>query len=454
MRRIAMDKLEAWKLSPHRKPLIIRGVRQVGKTWLMTQFAQKHFEGHYHYLNFDMDPTLCELFKTSRSPKVILETLAYRSGRPIAPGDLIIFDEAQACPEAIHALKYFCELRSDLFVLLAGSLLGLQLARPQSYPVGKVDFLTLEPMNFSEFLLAQGEDGLVDCLRNSSEFEPLPEYLFEPLSTKLLHYQTVGGMPEAVSAWCEKQDLTLARQIQQSVMEAYRQDIFSHASAIDAPKIQRVWQSLPRQLSHENNRFRFSEVEPRSNARKYGDALQWLVDARMARCVHRVSCPGIPLSAYEDPGAFKVYFVDIGLFTRLSGIEPSVFQDAPMLFREMKGSMAENLVLQSLSPQFEESLCYWSMAKPQAEVDFLASLGGIVVPIEVKASTNVKSPSLRAFMDKYGEQIPLRVRFSMQNLNLNGNLLNIPLFMVDEAKRLMLLALEKQKASFSSNVTQ
>ena len=279
MRRIAMDKLEAWKLSPHRKPLIIRGVRQVGKTWLMTQFAQKHFEGHYHYLNFDMDPALCDLFKTSRSPNVILETLAYRSGRPIAPGDLIIFDEAQACPEAIHALKYFCELRSDLFVLLAGSLLGLQLTRPQSYPVGKVDFLTLEPMNFSEFLLAQGEDGLVDCLRNSSEFEPLPEYLFEPLSTKLLHYQTVGGMPEAVSAWCEKQDLTLARQIQQSVMEAYRQDIFSHASAIDAPKIQRVWQSLPRQLSHENNRFRFSEVEPRSNARKYGDALQWLVDA-------------------------------------------------------------------------------------------------------------------------------------------------------------------------------
>lgn len=153
MRRIAMDKLEAWKLSPHRKPLIIRGVRQVGKTWLMTQFAQKHFEGHYHYLNFDMDPALCELFKTSRSPKVILETLAYRSGRPIAPGDLIIFDEAQACPEAIHALKYFCELRSDLFVLLAGSLLGLQLARPQSYPVGKVDFLTLEPMCQASFKL-------------------------------------------------------------------------------------------------------------------------------------------------------------------------------------------------------------------------------------------------------------------------------------------------------------
>ena len=366
---------------------------------------------------------------------------------------MIIFDEAQACPEAIHALKYFCEFRSDLFVLLAGSLLGLQLAQPQSYPVGKVDFFTLEPMTFSEFLLAQGESGLVDSLRESSEFEPFPEYLFEPLGTKLLHYQTVGGMPEAVCAWCGKQDLALARQVQQSVIEAYRQDVFSHASAIDAPKIQKVWQSLPRQLSRENNRFKFSEVEPRSNARKYGGALQWLVDARMARCVHRVSCPGIPLSAYEDPSTFKVYFEDIGLFSRLSGIEPSVLQDQPMLFREMKGSMAENLVLQGLSAQFEESLCYWSNPKPQADVDFLASLGGIVVPIELKASTNVKSPTLRLFMDKYSEQIPLRVRFSMQNLSLNGDFLNIPLFMVDEARRLMLLALEKQKATFSTNTT-
>ena len=173
----------------------------------------------------------------------------------------------------------------------------------------------------------------------------------------------------------------------------------------------------------------------------------------MARCVHRVSCPGIPLSPYEDPSAFKVYFADIGLFSRLSGIEPSVLQDQPMLFREMKGSMAENLVLQGLSAQFEESLCYWSNPKPQAEVDFLASLGGIVVPIEVKASTNVKSPSLRLFMDKYSEQIPLRVRFSMQNLSFNGDFLNIPLFMVDEARRLMLLALEKQKATFSTNTT-
>lgn len=446
MQRTAMQKLEEWRQSVHRKPLIIRGVRQVGKTWLMKQFAEEHFAGRSHYLNFDMDPALCELFSTSRSPESILEALSYRSGRPISAGDLIIFDEAQACPEAIHSLKYFCEFRSDLFVLLAGSLLGLQLARPKSYPVGKIDFLTLEPMTFTEFLLAQGETGLVDCLRNWNRFEPLPQLLFEPLSAKLRHYQTVGGMPEAVSAWCERHDLTLARQIQQSIIDTYRQDIASHADTLDIPKIQRIWQSLPRQLSRENNRFRFSEVEPRSNARKYGDALQWLVDARMARCVHRVSVPGIPLSAYEEPGAFKIYFVDIGLFARFAGIEPSVFEDTPALFREMKGSLAENLVLQSLSTQFDEVPCYWSSTRPQAEVDFLVSLDGVIIPIEVKASTNVKSPSLRVFTEKYGDRTPLRVRFSMQNLTFDGNILNIPLFMADEARRLMLLALEKLKS--------
>ena len=441
MQRIAMQRLKEWKVSTHRKPLIIRGVRQVGKTWLMTQFAREHFADRFHYFNFDMDPALRELFRASRSPKVILEALAYRSERSIETGDLIIFDEAQAAPEAIHALKYFCEFRSDLFVLLAGSLLGLQLARPESYPVGKVDFLTLEPMTFTEFLLAQGETGLVDCLRNWSELEPLPNLLFEPLSTKLRHYQTVGGMPEAVSAWCERQDLKTAREIQHSIMEAYRQDVFSHADAVEVPKIQRIWQSLPRQLSRENNRFRYSEVEPRSNARKYGDALQWLIDARMVRCVHRITIPGIPLSAYEDPGSFKIYFVDIGLFARVCGIDPVVLQEEPALYREMKGAMAENLVLQSLSTQFEEPLFYWSNPKPQAEVDFVASLEGVVIPIEVKASTNVKSPSLKTFMEKYGAHIPLRVRFSMRNLSLDDGLLNIPLFMADEAQRLIRLAI-------------
>lgn len=443
MQRLAMNKLVEWKTSPNRKPLIIRGVRQVGKTWLMKTFGQAHFEGRTHYFNFDMTPALASLFDASRSPDVILEALSYHSQRSIQPGDLIIFDEAQACPEAIHALKYFCELRGDLYVLLAGSLLGLQLARPKSYPVGKVDFMTLEPLSFSEFLTAQGDDRLVDCLRHWSTFEPIPEIFFEPLAAKLRHYQTVGGMPEAAAAWCLRRELGQARHIQSSIMESYRQDVFGHADAIEVPKIQRVWNSLPLQLSKENKRFRYSAVEERSNARKYGDALQWLIDARMVRAVHRVETPGIPLSAYEDTSAFKIYFADVGLLARLSGIEPEVLQGENDLFREMKGALAENLVLQGLTPQFEEALHYWSMSKPQAEVDFLVSRRGFVIPIEVKASTNVNSPSLRLFTNKYGRRIPLRVRFSMRNLSLDGNLLNIPLFMVDEAGRLIDLALNK-----------
>lgn len=447
MKRTATETLEAWKVSTHRKPLIIQGVRQVGKTWLMKDFARQHFKGRYHYFNFDMVENLRSAFDGSRNPEEILDALAYSSGRPINPGDLIIFDEAQACPEAIHALKYFCEMRSDLFVLLAGSLLGLQLARPKSYPVGKVDFLTLEPMSFEEFLMAQGDYGLVDCLKNWDKFEPIPELLFAPLSEKLRQYQIVGGMPEAVSAWCEDKNMPLARQVQSSITTAYDLDILKHTeNGLDIPKIRKIWSTLSAQLSRENRetkRFQFSQVEPRATARKYSDALQWLIDARMVRCVHRASMPGIPLTAYEDPATFKIYFVDIGLFSRLSQIEPEVFEKLPQFFREARGAMAENLVLQSLCPQFESSLYYWSNPKPQAEVDFLASLGGLVVPIEVKASTNVNSPSLRLYMDKYGKQTPLRVRFSMLNLELNDGLLNIPLFMADEARRLMSLALEK-----------
>lgn len=436
-----MQKLTDWQRSEHRKPLIIQGVRQVGKTWLMRQFAQEHFEGHCHYLNFDMSPELGELFESSRNPDRILESLAYRSKRPVASGDLLIFDEAQACPAVLHSLKYFCELRPDLFVLLAGSLLGLQLARPESYPVGKVSFMKLEPMSFSEFVLAQGETGLLECMENWPLDEKLPQIFFTPLSQKFKHYQIVGGMPEVAQAWCERQDLQAAQELQKNIMQAYRQDVFSHAKSLDAPKIQRIWQSLPKQLSREYNRFRYSLVEPRSNARKYGDALQWLIDAKMVRAVHRAQTARVPLSSYEDPSAFKIYFVDTGLFASLAGIEPEVIEQNNALFVEVKGALAENAVLQSLSQQFDAPLHYWAMSKPQAEVDFVVEHHGHVIPIEVKAGTNVRSPSMNMYMQQYGQHTPLRVSLSQLNLSLDGNLLNIPLFMVDQTRRLIDAAL-------------
>ena len=440
MQRTAMQKLVRWKDAPDRKPLIIRGVRQVGKTWLMKTFAEKYFAGRSHYFNFDMDPGLCGFFEQSIDPARILESLQFKTGRKIEPDSLLMFDEAQACPESIHALKYFCELRPDLRVLLAGSLLGLSLARPKSYPVGKVDFMTLEPMSFTEFLLAQKETGLVDLLRSWKSLEPIPEIFFDTLCAKIKHYELVGGMPEPMAAWCLNQNLEASRAAQSRILEAYLADIESHAAALEIPKIKRIWQSLPQQLSRENNQFRYSVVEARSNARKYGDALQWLMDARITRGVHRVKGLGIPLSGYEDPSAFKVYFVDCGLLSRLARIEPQTLLEENPYFKEIKGSLTENLVLGSLVGQLEDEPHYWASSNPNAEVDFLIEYRGCIIPIEVKSSRSVRSPSMKVFRSLFKDGLGLRVRFSLKNLSLDGDLLNIPLFMVDETARLIGIA--------------
>lgn len=440
MQRTAMQKLVRWKDAPDRKPLIIRGVRQVGKTWLMKTFAEKYFTGRSHYFNFDMDPGLCGFFEQSIDPARILESLQFKTGRKIEPDSLLMFDEAQACPESIHALKYFCELRPDLRVLLAGSLLGLSLARPKSYPVGKVDFMTLEPMSFTEFLLAQKETGLVDLLRSWKSLEPIPEIFFDTLCAKIKHYELVGGMPEPMAAWCLNQNLEASRAAQSRILEAYLADIESHAAALEIPKIKRIWQSLPQQLSRENNQFRYSVVEARSNARKYGDALQWLMDARITRGVHRVKGLGIPLSGYEDPSAFKVYFVDCGLLSRLARIEPQTLLEENPYFKEIKGSLTENLVLESLVGQLEDEPHYWASSNPNAEVDFLIEYRGCIIPIEVKSSRSVRSPSMKVFRSLFKDGLSLRVRFSLKNLSLDGDLLNIPLFMVDETARLIEIA--------------
>ncbi len=443
MYRLAYQRLVQWMGAVARKPMILRGVRHVGKTRLMAAFAEEFFPNNQHYFNFELQPDLTRIFGASRVPDDILESLAFVSGRPVAPCSLLIFDEAQTCPDAIHALKYFCELRPDLRILLAGSLLGLDFARPKSFPVGKVDFMTLEPMTFTEFLIAQGETSLVELLKTRTVLEPLPEIFFKRLCTKLSHFELVGGMPEPVAAWCLSQDLALVKSAQTRILQSYLADVESHAQALDVPKIKRIWESLPQQLSRENKQFRYSVVEPRSNARRYGDALQWLMDARITRRVHRTKTLGYPLSAYEELNAFKAYFVDTGLLCRLARIDETVlFEDSPS-FREMKGALTENLVLQSLVCQYEDAPHYWARTNPSAEVDFLVEQRGRIIPIEVKSSTNISSPSLRKFKEAFGDQVTLRVRLSLRNLSLDGDILNIPLFMVDETKRLIDIALEK-----------
>ena len=301
-------------------------------------------------------------------------------------------------------------------------------------------------MSFTEFLLAQDETGLVDCLRNWGRLEPLPQLLFEPLRVKCRHYHTVGGLPEAVSAWCEKRDLTLAREMQQAIVEKFEEDVLRCTDPFEIPKIQRIWQSLPQQLSQGNRRFLLSAVEPRTNLRKYGSAMEWLIAHRMVRRVSRVSEPGCPLSGFIDPTAFRLYFSDVGLFSHLCGIEPALRESRPELFPALWKSLAEHFVLQSLAAQLDEPLRYWSNPKPQTSVDFLANLQGTVVPIAVDVTGKSRAPIPQLYRERYGSRTPLCVRFSWRNLGLTGNLLDIPFFLADEACRLMLLALEMLKS--------
>lgn len=447
MHRKALEELGAWKRLPQRKPLLLRGARRVGKTWLVQSFAQEHFAGRFHYLDFNATPTLRDIFRASPAPEPMFDALAAHTGRPVAAGDLLIFDGIEFSPEVISTLLRLTEHRRDLFLLVTGTYLDRPSSEPPSSSPEAVDELTLEPLSFAEFLLAQGETGLADCLRNWSMLEPLPRILFEPLSTKLQHYLTVGGMPEAAAAWCEAQNLTLARRNQQDILDAFRLDMLIRSNAVNAPKVRRVWESLPKQQAQGNHRFLFSDVEPRSNARKYGDALARLVDAQMVRRLPRIRHPTLPLSVGEEPGAFLAYFVDVGLFTRLTGLDPVLLQDARNLFLALQKAVAENYVLQSLRPQFGDALGFWSSVKPRTKVDFLVSVDDRIVPIEVVTSAKGRSSNLRVFLKQYGEECPLRVRFSLENLGFRDGLLSIPLFLADEALRLMRLALAQIDAA-------
>ena len=444
MERQATQDLVRWANDPYRKPLILQGVRQVGKTWLMKDFARRYFPSKQHYFSFEAQPRLREVFSDDLSPDQILRQLSLRARETIQPGALVLFEDAHHCPNAIRALKYFHELRPDLRVIAAGALLGLPDAQPASFPVGKVSFMTLEPLSFTEFLRAQGEDGLVRCVETWSTLEPLPELLLSPLTQKLHEYVLVGGMPEPARVWCENADIEGAFRALKAILERFQGDVRAHAGRIDAAKITRVWASLPKQLSRENTRFRYGDVEPRSNARKYGGALAWLTDAQMVRIVRRVSMPCLPLKAYCDESAFKVFVVDAGLLASLSALTIEDIADGLQGRREAKVAFAENLVLQSLVRQFDASPCCWAASGPRrAEVDFLISHRGYVIPIEVAPGANARTPGLRAYKARFERQTPLRVRLSMRNLSLDGDILTIPLPMLDATRRLIDIALDR-----------
>lgn len=446
MERFILQKLLKWKNSPYRKPLILKGVRQVGKTWILKEFGKRYYE-NTAYFNFDENEEYKQFFETTKDIDRILQNLMLVSGQKIYPErTLIIFDEVQDCPKVINSMKYFCENAPQYHIACAGSLLGIALAKPSSFPVGKVNFMQIDPMSFSEFLIANGDDGLYEYMNSLDSIEPIPDAFFNPLYEKLKMYYITGGMPEPVLMWTSARDISAVQEALLAIIEAYERDFAKHPDVTEFPKISMIWKSIPSQLAKENKKFLYKAVKEGARAREYEDALQWLVDAKLIHKIYRSTAPNLPIAAYDDLSAFKLYLTDVGLLRRLARLDPSAFGEGNRLFTEFKGALTENFVLQTLAAQFEVIPRYWSQSNPPYEVDFLIQRQNDIFPIEVKSEANTSSKSLKKYKELFPDKVKLRVRFSLDNLKLDDDMLNIPLFMADQADRLIGLGINNKNA--------
>lgn len=432
MKRRIMQELLKWKDSKRRKPLVLRGARQVGKTWVLEEFGKSFPDGFVRF-NFDREPEYAQFFQSTKDVRRILQNLSMASGQKITKDTLIIFDEIQACEEALNCLKYFKEDAPEYYIASAGSLLGLQLAG--GFPVGQVDFLEMGPMTFEEFLLADSAENYAEYLSSVNDLEAIPDAFYSPLSEKLKYFFITGGMPESVLAWTEDLDPREVDKVLSDIILSYESDFGKHAPVEDVPKIRYIWQSLPSQLARENKKFLYSVVKPGARAREYENALNWLRDADIISKVTRMTRPGLPISAYDDLSAFKIYCVDVGILRRLAHLPTTAFSEQDRLFTEFKGALTENYVHQSLIRNFEVPPRYWS--KAPHEVDFIIQREGDIIPIEVKAGENIRATSIKRYAKEYEKETPLMVRCSMRNLSYDGRVLNVPLFMVDELDRLL-----------------
>ena len=426
-RRSIIKQLEQWKDKPDRKPLMLLGARQVGKTFVLKQFGKESFE-HCAYFSLDEENGVADIFRKTKNPVQIVEQLSFLSDKPITAGKtLLILDEIQSCPEAISSLKYFCENMPELALACAGSLLGLAFGHEGfSFPVGKVDHLNMFPLTFSEFL-EQKDAGLYRYYMSIKAVEPLPEVFFNRLASSFTAYRICGGMPEAATKMLNA-DMTAVEEKLRNILKDYGFDFVKHASPLLANRISHVWNCLPSQLAKENRKFLYQLVRPGARAREYEDALLWLQNAGLIHKVSLCQTPRIPLKSYEDLSSFKIYALDIGILRVLSEIDASVYMDSSSLFSEFKGALAENYILQSLMANGLNGSRYWSSGN-RAEVDFLLQHGNMVIPVEVKSDTNIKGRSLIEYDKKYSPS--LRLRYSMRNLSRDGNLINIPLFLAD-----------------------
>ena len=411
MDRLLMKKLIMWKESPRRKPLILNGARQVGKTWLLKEFGKLSFD-KVAYISLDNDAIARSLFERDFDVARMISDLSLHSGIQITPDDtLIIIDEIQACPKAITSLKYFCEDASEYAVAAAGSLIGLSAHEGSGYPVGKVDELNLYPLSFREFLDATGNTMLKE-LFDSKNIDSMDS--FAPKAVDLLRkYYVVGGMPAAVDAFSQGAELSEVRKIQTDILDGYERDFAKHAPSRILSRMMEAWESIPSHLAQENRKFIFGHIREGARAKDYEQALMWLAQAGLIIKVPRIVKPGLPLSSYNDNKSFKVYLLDVGLLGAMSGLEPSTVVDGNTVFTEFKGALTEQYVCQQLVSDCGKRPFYWSAENSIGEIDFLVQEAGRIVAIEVKAEENVKSKSLHAFKEKYPEVFALRLSLSL-----------------------------------------
>lgn len=428
MKRNVIQQLKEWKKSPLRKPLILVGARQVGKTYILKEFGKQEYD-NVAYINCDNNTEVSNLFADNYDMKRVVMVIGAITKQTIVPGKtLIILDEIQELRHGLSALKYFCEDAPEYHVAVAGSLLGVAMHQGESAPVGKVDIIRLCPMSFEEYLLAKGEDGTLAILKQR-DWKTIG-MLHERLTLLLREYYFVGGMPEAVKTFLLTNSANAVRKVQDNILFIYRSDMSKHVSPTDATRISMVWQSIPAQLAKENKRFVYGAVKEGARAKDFEMAIQWLVDAGLVHRVHRVREAGMPLKFYEDLNAFKLFLLDVGLLGALSQMEPSQMLISNTMMTESKGAFTENYVLCQLLCTSDTYVYYYSREDSRLEVDFVAQHAGHIVPIEVKAEKNLRSKSLKTFIEK---RTNLKaVRFSMSPYCDQQWMENIPLYAVEE----------------------
>ncbi|NLY49255.1 MAG: ATP-binding protein [Clostridiales bacterium] len=433
MYRTAIEKLYKWKESKNRKPLIIEGARQVGKTWLMKEFGSKAYADTV-YINFDSNSIMADLFSSDLNTDRLIAGLELYSGRKINPDNtLLIFDEVQEVPKALSSLKYFYENAPQYHIICAGSLLGIALHQGTSFPVGKVDFLKLYPLSFKEFLMATENERFAKLLEKQ-DFQMITAFK-QTYIDALKNYYFVGGMPEAVQSFADDRDYNEVRNIQKRILTAYEQDFSKHAPNEIVPKIRMVWNSIPSQLAKENKKFIYSVIREGGRAKEYETAIMWLTDCGLVHKVSRVNAAGFPLKAYEDLKAFKLFIVDVGLLGCMTGLHQRTLLDGNNLFTHFKGALTEQYVCQQLKTLDDLGIYYYTNERNTCEIDFIIDTGKQIIPIEVKAEVNLKAKSLKVYKEKFNPEISIRT--SMSDYKKEDWLINLPLYAIEETKNIV-----------------